>query len=395
MLIWLKHRAFLSAFLTGSGSAEQENSYVILRIPKNLHGRQNPTIMKKILLDTLTSFMASLRNSTTYASSPRGLLLIPLILVCFALSPQMQALSPPPDGGYPNGNTAEGDSALSGLTGGFYNSAFGFLSLLSNGDASLNTGVGAGTLLTNTASENTATGAGALLSNTIGDQNTANGTFALFSNTEGIRNTAIGSGALLNNTGDSNTAVGADALNTNTTGGLNVAIGGIALRDNEGNGNTAIGVGALFQSTGSFNTAVGRLAGQSITTGNNIIAIGAQVDGISTVFGEVDDSCYIDNIFDADIDLGTATIVGVDADGKLGTNAVDAAGNKVPLAILLGGQRQAMLNELHKEQKRVAELEGTVARLAATVKEQAAQIQKVSAQLQVSKPAAQVVSHKP
>ena len=384
----------MSAFLTGNGSSEQGHSYAILRILKDLLGRQNPKIMKKIFLDTLTSFGAGRRNSTTYASSPRGLLLISLVLACFAFSLQMHALSPPPDGGYPNGNTAEGDSALSGLTGGFYNSAFGFLSLLSNGDASFNTGVGAGTLLTNTANENTATGAGALLSNTIGDQNTANGTFALFSNTEGIRNTAIGSGALLNNTGDSNTAIGADALSVNTTGGLNVAIGGIALRDNEGNGNTAIGVGALFQSTGSFNTAVGRLAGQSITTGNNIIAIGAQVDGISTVFGEVDDSCYIDNIFDADIDLGTATIVGVDADGKLGTNAVDVAGNKVPLASLLGGQRQAMLNELRKEQKRVADLEGTVARLAATVKEQAAHIQKVSAQLEVSKPAAKLVRYK-
>jgi uncharacterized coiled-coil protein SlyX len=357
--------------------------------------------MKKIILDTLTSFRASLRNSTNYASSPRGFLLIPLILVCFALSPQMQALSPPPDGGYPNGNTAEGDSALSGLTGGFYNSAFGFLSLLSNADASFNTGVGAGTLLVNTASENTATGAGALLSNTIGDQNTANGAFALFNNTEGIRNTAIGSGALLNNTSDSNTAIGADALSTNTTGGLNVAIGGIALRDNEGNGNTAIGVGALFQSTGSFNTAVGRLAGQSITTGNNIIAIGVQVDGISTAFGEVDDSCYIDNIFGADVDLGTVTIVGVDADGKLGTNAVDAAGNRVPVASLLGGQHQAMLNrKVETLQATIAELKSTIAQqkrgmdaLTAQLKEQAAQIQKVSTQLEVSKPAAQVVSY--
>lgn len=33
----------------------------------------------------------------------------------------------------------------------------------------------------------------------------------------------------------------------------------------------------------------------------------------------------------------------------------------MPLVGLLGGQRQAMLNELRKEQKRVAELEGTVA----------------------------------
>jgi hypothetical protein len=35
-----------------------------------------------------------------------------LVLVTFALSPQIQAVSPPPDGGYPNGNTADGDAAL-------------------------------------------------------------------------------------------------------------------------------------------------------------------------------------------------------------------------------------------------------------------------------------------
>jgi len=85
---------------------------------------------------------------------------------CFAFSPQMQALSPPPDGGYPNGNTAEGDSALAGVTTGSFNSAFGFLSLLSNGSARFNTGVGAGALLSNTANENTAVGAGALFANT-------------------------------------------------------------------------------------------------------------------------------------------------------------------------------------------------------------------------------------
>src|SRR5262245_52743889 len=99
------------------------------------------------------------------------------MLGCFAFSPQMQALSPPPDGGYPNGNTAEGDSALSGLTSGFYNSAVGFLSLLSNGAASFNTGVGAGTLLLNTANEQTAFGAGVLLSNTTGANNTGVGAF--------------------------------------------------------------------------------------------------------------------------------------------------------------------------------------------------------------------------
>jgi hypothetical protein len=358
--------------------------------------------MKKTILHTLTSFKANLRNPMNHAPSPRGSFLILLVIACFALSPGAQAVEPAaPNTGFPGGNTADGDGALSGLTGGFYNSAFGFLSLLSNADASFNTGVGAGTLLGNTANENTATGAGALLNNTIGDQNTANGAFALVNNTEGIRNTAIGDRALFNNTDDSNTAIGAEALTTNTTGSLNVAVGGIALRDNEGNGNTAIGVGALFQSTGNFNTAVGRLAGQSITTGNNIIAIGLQVDGVSTAFGEVDDSCYIDNIFGADVDLGTVTIVGVDADGKLGTNAVDAAGNRVPVASLLGGQHQAMLSrKVETLQATIAELKSTIAQqkrgmdaLTAQLKEQAAQIQKVSAQLEVSKPAAQVVSY--
>ena len=39
-------------------------------------------------------------------------LLIPLLLACFALLPRAQAVLPPPDGGYPSQNTAEGDDAL-------------------------------------------------------------------------------------------------------------------------------------------------------------------------------------------------------------------------------------------------------------------------------------------
>ena len=144
--------------------------------------------MKKILLDTLTSFRASRRNSTTYAPSPRGLLLISLVLACFASSAQTQAVTPPltPDPGSVSlSNTADGRLALAGLTTGIYNSAFGFYSLLSNADANFNTGVGAGTLLLNTASENTAVGAGALLSNAVGTSNTAVGAFAGFSNVVG------------------------------------------------------------------------------------------------------------------------------------------------------------------------------------------------------------------
>jgi hypothetical protein len=62
--------------------------------------------------------------------------------------------------------------------------------------------------------------------------------------------------------------------------------------------------------------------------------------------------------------------------------------NRVPF------KPQAMLDQSLKQQKRIAELEGTVARLAAMVKEQAAQIQKVSAQLEASKPAPKVVANR-
>src|SRR5215475_8275733 len=88
-----------------------------------------------------------------------------------------EAVSPAPDGGYPGGNTAEGQDALLGLTTGTNNTGVGLFSLLSVTDANFNTGIGAGTLLSNTADENTATGAAALLSNTSGTGNTANGTF--------------------------------------------------------------------------------------------------------------------------------------------------------------------------------------------------------------------------
>jgi hypothetical protein len=91
---------------------------------------------------------------------------IGLLLACLELSPEAQAVMPPPDGGYPGSNTAEGQNALLSRSTGTFNTAIGFFSLRALTTASFCTGVGAGTLLANTAGENTATGAGALLSNT-------------------------------------------------------------------------------------------------------------------------------------------------------------------------------------------------------------------------------------
>src|SRR4030095_14907524 len=91
--------------------------------------------------------------------------LIPVFMGAFAVLPKAYAVSPPPDGGYPGGNTAEGQSALFSLTSGGYNTAVGFFSLRSNQQGNFNTALGAGALLSNTASENTAAGTDARLHN--------------------------------------------------------------------------------------------------------------------------------------------------------------------------------------------------------------------------------------
>jgi hypothetical protein len=240
-------------------------------------------------------------------------LLIPLLtLSCFALLPTAQAVNPAPDGGYPGGNTAEGQAALLSLTTGNYDTAVGLFSLTALTDGSFNTGVGAGALLANTADLNTATGAAALLSNTTGADNTANGAFALFSNTTGDSNTATGLQALLSNTtGIQNTATGTQALYFNIGSG-NTANGFEALFSNTtGGGNTATGVGALpNNTTGSDNIALGFEAGTGVTTANHVICIGASGQNAN-------DTCYIGQIFGG-IVPGGATVI-VDGNGHLGT----------------------------------------------------------------------------
>jgi trimeric autotransporter adhesin len=236
-----------------------------------------------------------------------------LSLVCIALLPKMQAVLPAPDGGYPGGNTAEGQNALFGLTTGGFNTAVGYLSLRSDTTNSFNTAIGAGALLANVAGNNTATGAGALFSNTTGPFNTGIGALALFSNTTGASNTAIGEAALFyNTTGENNTAHGATALAQNTTGFQNTAIGLNALNQNTtGANNTGIGAGALELNTiGSGNVVLGAFAGSGITTANNVICIGA-------VGNNVDQSCYIGNIFGATSSNGVGVLV--NSNGRLGT----------------------------------------------------------------------------
>src|SRR5437763_8708816 len=125
-------------------------------------------------LDKLMRF----RRACTSMKLTIRLLVMSLVLLCFALLPQAQAVVPAPDGGYPNFTTAEGTKALFSLTTGSANTAVGWYSLSSNAAGSFNTATGAGTLLFNTADENTAIGAAALLFNTTGSANTASGAAA-------------------------------------------------------------------------------------------------------------------------------------------------------------------------------------------------------------------------
>ena len=237
-----------------------------------------------------------LRKSTGRSPWRLGFFLNAFMLVAIALSPTAKAVSPPPDGGYANANTAEGGNALFSLTTGAQNTAIGNLALFSNTTGSFNTANGSGTLEFNTTgNSNTANGNGALLSNTTADENTAIGAQTLQFNTTGADNTATGFQALYGNTtGGGDTATGAYALISNTTGNRNTAIGGSSLPANTtgfrntgagfaslfnnstGNLNTATGWSSLFNnSTGSFNIALGYKAGENLTTGDNNIDVGS------------------------------------------------------------------------------------------------------------------------
>ncbi|MGE5214018.1 MAG: tail fiber domain-containing protein [Nitrospirota bacterium] len=376
--------------------------------------------------------VSSLIQGNRKASRARCILLLTLAL--FALSPTARAVSPPPDGGYPGGNTAEGQNALLSLTTGGYNTAVGYLSLTSNTTGLLNTAVGAGTLLVNTSDENTATGAAALLSNATGGQNTASGAFALFSNTSGVRNTASGDRALYSNiTGGYNTAYGAGALALDTEGNKNTATGFNALTSHaSGDGNTAVGFNALVnQVSGDGNVALGIGAGRGISAASNVICIGADGE-------DVDNSCYIGNIFGATSPDGVAVFV--NSEGRLGTltsskrfkdgikpmdqasaailalkpvtfrykKKIDPSGTahfglvaeqveKVnpdlvvhdkagkPYSVRYEAVNAMLLNEFLKEHRKNEEQEGTITRLERQVEALIAGLHKVRAQLAVNK----------
>jgi len=393
-------------------------------------------------------------------------LLVAVLLGCFELLPLAHAVVPAPDGCYPGFTTAEGCAALNSVTTGAGNTGVGWRSLFLNTTASFNTALGTGALLLNNGDSNTATGAAALLLNTTGHDNTAAGVNALASNTTGPTNTAMGVGALSSNTfgGGStavgyqalggqtgrggSTAIGSNALASQSDGEANTATGAAALESTTGSRNTANGFTALRDSTGNDNTALGSGAGGNVTTASNVICIGAGVVGAN-----VDNSCYIGNIFGSTSVNGVAVLV--NSNGRLGTmtssarykneikpmakesealfsltpvtfrykKEIDSAGvqqlgliaedvEKVnpdlivrdqegkPYSVRYDQVNAMLLNEFLKEhkafveeQRKVQEQGASIARLEQQIEALNVGLQKVSAQLEASNPAPQMVNN--
>ena len=320
----------------------------------------------------LTEAIDPIQNSLRPSPWRCRALIMPLAfgIACFAISPTARAVDPPPDGGYQNQNTAEGDDALFALdlNLGPGNTAIGWHALFDTRDGqenaacgaaalefnsgSFNTGIGTNAAVNNaadyntalgysalysgldffyvTGGNNTASGAFSLASNLSGADNTASGFKALFSNTDGSFNTASGVNALFaNSTGNNNVANGFQALYSNTIGLGNTANGVQALFTNTtGGGNTANGVNALYNNTtGSSNIALGVSAGFNLSTGNNNIDIGnfgvaGESKRIRIGTPGTQNNTYIAGIYGVTVSRGIGVIV--DSTGHLGTTTSSA-----------------------------------------------------------------------
>jgi trimeric autotransporter adhesin len=339
-----------------------------------------------------------------------SLILIPL-LIGFAFLQPVQAVVPPPDGGYPNFTTAEGTNALKNLTTGAANTAVGWFSLFGDTTASFNTGVGAGTLLFNNGDQNTAVGVAALLSNTIGSFNTATGVSALSMNTTGTGNTATGDEALINNTtGTGNTALGWGAGTNLTTGDGNVCIGW-----------AVVGVAGESDTT-RIRNIWGRVGGTQAVYVDEDGRLGANtssrrfkeeirpMDTASEVIyslkpvsfrykREIERTRPLSfGLIAEDVEQINADLVLRGKDGKVSTVRYEAV-NAMLLNEFLKEhrkveQQQATITQLKKDLQTVStQQRNEIQLLSAQLREQGAQIQKVSAQLEASKPAPRVVKN--
>jgi hypothetical protein len=347
-------------------------------------------------------------------------------LACLTFIQPARAVSPPPDGGYPNGNTAEGTNALFDLD-------------------------------VNNSSDNTAVGNEAMDLSDIVQGNTAVGSFAM-EFCAGDDNVGIGRFALFQVSGDNNTAVGSFALGIDISGTKNTAVGEGAVGNNvSGNNNTGVGFNALGNSTGSSNIAIGESAGINLTNGkNNIDIANAGKAGESAkirIGNSAHKNAFIAGIRGVTVAGGVSVVI--DTDGQLGTvtsskrykeaiKSMDRTSEVIfslqpvtfrykkeldsqaipqfglvaedvakidpdlvardeegkPYTVRYEAVNAMLLNEFLKEHRTVQEQQGTISQLKSALAQQQKEIKalttglkKVSNELELKKPAARVVTN--
>jgi len=346
-------------------------------------------------------------NSTNHKFNDRALLLIPLVLTCFALLPAAQAVVPAPDGGYANFNTAEGQNTLFSLTTGVFNTALGGQALHTNTTGNTNTAVGLNSLFFNNGSANVAVGCQALQSNTTGFHNTADGFQALFFNTSGNHNTANGDVALHRNTiGNFNTANGAHTLENNTTGSSNLALGFQAGSNITGSGNVCIGANVPGVA-GESNTTRIRNIFSSVASGRAVFVNSDNKLGTlssSRRFKEeikpmdkASETLFalkpVTFRYKKEVDPARALSFGLIAEevAEASSDLITRDEQGKPKTVRYEAVNAMLLNEFLKEHHRVQDLKAIVAEQQKQIQALTAGLRKVNAKVELTKPAPQTV----
>ena len=326
--------------------------------------------------------LIQLKNAT-------ALFVTALLLTCLEVTPHAQAVTPPPEGGYPGNNTAVGDNALQNLTTGINNTALGYRALHDNTVGLSNTAVGSLALRNNIGGDrNTATGLGALFDNESGNDNTANGFRALVHNRANA-NTAIGSRALENNNGGhDNIALGFRAGANFSPGSNNIYIGNVGLTGENG----TIRIGDASQTR----TFIAGIAGSSVTGAPVSVNDDGQLGTTPSSQRFKDEIKPMDKASEAifalepvtfrykkELDPDGTTQFGLVAEELARVNpdlVVRDAGGK-PYTVRYDAVNAMLLNEFLKEHRKVDELESVLAQLTARLQEQDLKVQKMSQQL--------------
>ncbi len=305
--------------------------------------------------------------------------------------------------------------------------------LFSNTSGEGNTANGESAVSSNTTGiDNTANGLGALFNNTTGNQNTATGFLALEMNKSGSNNTANGVGALQNNNGDNNTATGVNALFNNATGKSNIALG-VSAGANLTTGKNNIEIGNAGVAGEASRIRIGTVGTQTNTfiAGIHGVTVASAVGVVIDVNGHLGTATSSERFKEAikPMDKASEAILALrpvtfrykkeldpegipqfglvaeqvekvnpdlvvrDADGKINTVRYEAV-NAMLLNEFLKEHRKAEAQgrKVEEQGATIAQQQRAIAALRAQLKEQAALIQKVSDRLELNKPAPPLVA---